>query len=147
MFDIVLNVLKSFKNNQPNDLKVCQRFLQARNLTFIKFCCSTRNIVRTYILSSMFLIIWSEGLCLLNGNLGLARQKLIILSRIFRSLIFRVYSYFFWYFSLTSLKVTRFYLIFLLKTPTYALTTFKKTIPFPLTSPSIVWSIIFNWNR
>ena len=147
MFDIVLNVLKSFKNNQPNNLKVCQRFLQARNLTFIKFCCSTRNIVRTYILSSMFLIIWSEGLCLLNGNLGLARQKLIILSRIFRSLIFRVYSYFFWYFSLTSLKVTRFYLIFLLKTPTYALTTFKKTIPFPLTSPSIVWSIIFNWNR
>ena len=127
--------------------KIASAFFQARNFTFIKFCCSTRNIVRTYILSSMFLIILSECLCLLNGNLGLARQKLIILSRIFRSLIFRVYSYFFWYFSLTSLKVTRFYLIFLLKTPTYALTTFKKTMPFPLTSPSIVWSIIFNWNR
>ena len=112
MFDIVLNVLKSFKNNQPNDLKVCQRFLQARNLTFIKFCCSTRNIVRTYILSSMFLIIWSEGLCLLNGNLGLARQKLIILLKNFRSFIFRVYTYFLWYFSLFFFKVTRLFLFF-----------------------------------
>ena len=112
MFDIVLNVLKSFKNNQPNDLKVCQRFLQARNLTFIKFCCSTRNIVRTYILSSMFLIIWSEDLCLLNGNLGLARQKLIILLRNFRSFIFRVYTYFLWYFSLFFFKVTRLFLFF-----------------------------------
>ena len=112
MFDIVLNVLKSFKNNQPNNLKVCQRFLQARNLTFIKFCCSTRNIVRTYILSSMFLIIWSEGLCLLNGNLGLARQKLIILLRNFRSFIFKVYTYFLWYFSLCFFKVTCLFLFF-----------------------------------
>ena len=75
--------------------KIASAFFQARNFIFIKFCCSTRNIVRTYILSSMFLIILSECLCLLNGNLGLAKQKLIILSRIFRSLIFRVYSYFF----------------------------------------------------
>ena len=147
MFDIVLNVLKSFKNNQPNNLKVCQRFLQARNLTFIKFCCSTRNIVRTYILSSMFLIIWSEGLCLLNGNLGLARQKLIILLRNFRSLIFRVYTYFLWYFSLFFFKVTRFFVIFLLKTPTYAPTTFQKAFPFFPTSVSIIWPIILNWNR